>query len=91
MVQMLEPNCSGCDSCGGRVLGPVAELLTHSRGERVPCKHTDGSYRRSPEVFMHTLLISALYSLIQTAAEPLSPLLNRIFIMFLNLCQFQCG
>lgn len=37
------------------------------------------------------LLISAQISLIQDASEPLSPLLDRIFIMFLNLCQFQCG
>lgn len=47
--------------------------------------------KKSPEVFMHTPLLSAHYSLIQNAAEPLSPLPNTILIMFLNLCQFQRG
>lgn len=82
MIKVLEPNCGGCYSCGGRLVGTVAELLTHSHGERVPGKHTDGSYRRSPEVFMHILLTSAQYSLIQNASEPLSPILNRILSCF---------
>lgn len=93
MIHLLEPSYNTSDSFGGRVVGMQLNSSPVPIRERVPCNQTDGSYRRSAEMFMfmHTLLIFERYSLVQTASEPLSPLFNRNFIMFLNLCQFQRG